>query len=48
MRKRRLKQTNLDLVITREPKQPPFTVPGLLDYIIEMIILADEVGGFQM
>src|ERR1700743_1974404 len=38
----RLQQTNLDQVVRREPKQPPFTVPGLLDYIVELIVFEDE------
>jgi hypothetical protein len=42
MHLRRLQQTSLDSVITREPKQPPFTVPGLLDFIIEMVVFEDK------
>ena len=38
----RLQQSNLDQVVRREPKQPPFTVSGLLDYIVELIVFEDE------
>ena len=31
-------------MVTREPKQPPFTTAGLLDYIIEMIVSEDKVS----
>ena len=34
----------LNLMITREPKQPPFTTAGLLDYIIKMIVSEDKVS----
>ena len=34
----------LDSMVTREPKQPPFTTAGLLDHIVEMIVAEDEVS----
>ena len=37
-------QSNLDGVVTREPKQPPFTTAGLLDYIVELVVCEDEVS----
>ncbi len=36
---------SLDSVVSRTPKQPPFCVPGLLDYIVELIVCEDEVSG---
>lgn len=37
-----LTQTSLDSVVTCEPKGPPFTNAGLLDYIVEFIVCEDE------
>jgi hypothetical protein len=40
----RLLQSSLDSIISREPKPPPFTAQGLLDYIVELIVCEDEVS----
>lgn len=36
-------QRNLDGIITHQPRLPTFSTPGLLDYIIELIVEEDEV-----
>ncbi|KAF8799820.1 hypothetical protein BYT27DRAFT_7217371 [Phlegmacium glaucopus] len=41
-----LHQSNLDSIITREPRQPPFTTNGLMDYIVELVVREDEA--FQL
>ena len=33
----------MDSIVSHEPKQPPFTTRGLLDYIVELIVCEDEV-----
>ena len=38
-----LYQSSLDSIVSREPKKPPFTKRGLLDYIIQLIVCEDEV-----
>lgn len=40
----RLQQMNLDSIVSRTPKQPPFCVAGLLDYIVGLIVREDEVS----
>ena len=35
---------NLDSIVSRTPKQPPFCVAGLLDYIVGLIVREDEVS----
>ena len=39
----RLQQSTLNSIVTQEPKQPPFTKNGLLDYTIELVMHEDEV-----
>jgi hypothetical protein len=36
-------QSSLDSIVNREPKKPPFTTCGLLDYLVELIVCEDEV-----
>jgi hypothetical protein len=39
----RLLQSSLDSIVSREPKRPPFTTRGLMDYIVQVIVCEDEV-----
>jgi hypothetical protein len=39
----RLLQSSLDSIVTREPRRPPFTTRGLLDFIVQLIVCEDEV-----
>ena len=38
-----LYQSSLDSIVSHEPKKPPFTKCGLLDYIVQLIVCEDEV-----
>jgi hypothetical protein len=38
-----LLQSSLDSIVTREPKRPPFTTHGLVDYIVQLVVCEDEV-----
>ena len=40
----RLVQGSLDGIVTRQPRPPEFSLKGLLDYIIELIVAEDEVS----
>ena len=37
-------QGSLDSIVTREPKRPHFTMRGLMDYIVQLIVCKDEVS----
>jgi hypothetical protein len=41
------RQGTLDNVITKQPRVPPFTPAGLLDYIIELVVSEDNVRTFS-
>jgi hypothetical protein len=36
-------QSSLDSIVTREPRRPPFTTRGLMDFIVQLIVCEDEV-----
>ena len=38
-----LLQSSLDSIVTREPRRPPFTTRGLMDYLVRFIVCEDEV-----
>lgn len=40
----RLVQGSLDGIVTHQPRPPEFSLKGLLDYIIELIVAEDEVS----
>ena len=42
-----MKQGTLDRIIVQEPRIPPFTTAGLLDYVVELIVSEDNVSDFQ-
>jgi hypothetical protein len=37
------RQGTLDSAIVVQPRMPPFTTAGLLDYIIELVVSEDKV-----
>jgi hypothetical protein len=40
------RQGTLDNVVTKQPRTPPFTSAGLLDYIVELVVFEDDVCFF--
>lgn len=38
-----LLQSSLDSIVSCEPKRPPFTMHGLMDYIVQVIICENKV-----
>jgi hypothetical protein len=38
-----VRQGTLDGTITKQPRVPPFTAAGLLDYIVELVVTEDNV-----
>jgi hypothetical protein len=36
-------QSSLDSIVSVEPRRPPFTTQGLLDYVVELVVCEDEV-----
>jgi ligand-binding sensor protein len=37
------RQGTLDSVVTKQPRTPPYTSAGLLDYIVELVVSEDDV-----
>ena len=37
------RQGTLDGAVVAQPRVPPFTTAGLLDYIVELVVCEDEV-----
>jgi hypothetical protein len=38
-----LSQGSLDDVVTRQPRAPPFSTDGLVDYLVELVVCEDKV-----
>ena len=36
-------QGSLDDIVTRQPRAPPFSTTGLLDYLVELVVCEDKV-----
>ena len=41
------RQSTLDGSITRQPRAPPFTSLGMLDYLVELVVSEDDVCIFH-
>lgn len=37
------RQGTLDSIITKQPRTPPFSTLGLLDYLVELVVSKDDV-----
>jgi hypothetical protein len=37
------RQGTLDGTVTRQPRTPPFTTAGLIDYVVELVVSEDDV-----
>jgi hypothetical protein len=38
-----LSQGSLDDIVTHQPRTPPFSTDGLLDYLVELVVCEDKV-----
>ena len=41
-----LSQGSLDNIVTRQPRAPPFSTDGLVDYLVELVVCEDKA--FQL
>ena len=39
-----LSQGSLDDIVTHQPRAPPFSTDGLLDYLVELVVCEDKVN----
>lgn len=37
-------QGSLDNIVTRQPRAPPFSADGLVDYLVELVVCEDKVN----